>query len=68
MSDRGPKPRILRLLERLNAARLHGETELAEDLERELDSADRRLGYTRASGFVRTDDWRVAPVRITRRR
>jgi hypothetical protein len=66
MSDRGPKPAILQLLERLNAARLCGDTRLADELDRDLDRLDRRLGYTRRLGFVRTDDWRVGPVRRER--
>lgn len=64
---RDGKMEILCVLERLNLARIAGETELAADLDRELDALDRRLGYSRSRGFLRTDDQRVRPISITRR-
>ena len=61
--DRANKPWMLILLERLNAARAAGNVELAAELDRQLDEADQRRGWTRGGGFQR--DTRVREVRRT---
>lgn len=58
---RGTLPKSLSLIARLNRARRDGDLELAAELDRELDEADRRQGWTRRGGFTRDD--RVPPVR-----
>jgi len=63
MSNRGPKPQILDVLERLNIARQCGDSELVASLDATLDRMDRRRGYTRRAGFMRTDDQRLPPTR-----
>jgi hypothetical protein len=60
---RSERPPVLALIQRLNSARASGDCALALVLEDELDRLDRRYGYSRTRGFLRTDDQRVGPVK-----
>jgi hypothetical protein len=54
MSD--DKPRVLTILERLNEARIAGNTALVDELERDLDAFDARAGYRRGTLKVVHDE------------